>query len=110
MGRYQEGEIAASGVLADSRWPGRLCGAWRDDHGLIGTSGARTIDDSEAAGTRYLYLRGASRSHLPPYGLSDVLNGAPAARREIVVVEGSWTSTSSVPAGSRTSPHSAGRR
>jgi hypothetical protein len=28
---YAEGEIKASGVVADSRWPGRLCGAWRDD-------------------------------------------------------------------------------
>ena len=85
---YQEGETAASGVLADSRWPGRLCGAWRDDYGPIGTLWARTLDNSEVAGARYLYLRGARRSHLPPYGLSDALNGVPAARREIVVVEG----------------------
>jgi hypothetical protein len=84
---YREGEIAASGTLADSRWPGRLCGAWRDDHGRIGTLWARALDDQESAGTRYLYLRGASRTHLPPYGLSEVLAGASNGRREIVVVE-----------------------
>src|SRR5207253_7958 len=33
---YRLEEIAA-GVLADKRWPGRLCGAWRDEHGRIGT-------------------------------------------------------------------------
>ncbi len=85
---YGQGEIAASGILADSRWPGRLCGAWRDDHGRIGTLWARALNDGEASGTRYLYLRGAKRTNLPPYGLSDVLAGKSDARREIVVVEG----------------------
>src|SRR4051794_9393583 len=27
---YSDREIEQSGLLADSRWPGRLCGAWRD--------------------------------------------------------------------------------
>jgi DNA primase len=84
---YNEAEIKASGILADSRWPGRLCGAWRDGHGHIGTLWARTHDDAEAADTRYLYLRGASRTNLPPYGLCDVF-GSGQTRREIVLVEG----------------------
>src|SRR5207249_3729665 len=56
---YREAEITASGILADSRWPGRLCGAWRNEHGRIGTLWARALDDAEAASPRYLYLGGA---------------------------------------------------
>jgi DNA primase len=85
---YREAEIAASGILADSRWPGRLCGAWRNEYGLIGTLWARSVDGSAAADSRYLYLRGASRTNLPPYGLLEVLAQPPDARREIVLVEG----------------------
>jgi DNA primase len=84
---YSEFEIAQSGVLADGRWPGRLCGAWRDERGRIGTFWARALHDSDSS-TRYLYLRGASRTDLPPYGLSEVLRLPSAERREIVLVEG----------------------
>jgi DNA primase len=84
---YRPSEIASAGVLSDSRWPGRLCGAWRDAHGRIETFWARAVDDSDSA-TRYLYLRGTRRGHLPPYGLSDALAGGQEARREIVLVEG----------------------
>jgi len=84
---YSELEIAKSGVLADGRWPGRLCGAWRDERGRIGTLWARSVRDSDSS-TRYLYLRGASRSHLPPYGLSEVLRVHAVDRRELVLVEG----------------------
>jgi DNA primase len=84
---HGEAEISASATLADSRWPGRLCGAWRDDYGRIGTLWARTLDDTDEASARYLYLRGASRTQLPPYGLSDVL-ASTSARRELVLVEG----------------------
>jgi hypothetical protein len=84
---YRAAEIASAGVLADSRWAGRLCGAWRDGYGRIGTLWARAPDDAESVGTRYLYLRGASRTDLPPYGLSELAR-RPDARREIVLVEG----------------------
>jgi DNA primase len=84
---YSEFEIAQSGVLADGRWPGRLCGPWRDERGRIGTFWARALHDSDSA-TRYLYLRGASRTDLPPYGLSEVLRLPSAERREVVLVEG----------------------
>ena len=84
---YSELEIAQSGVLADGRWPGRLCGAWRDERGRIGTFWARSLQDSDSS-TRYLYLRGASRSALPPYGLSEVLRLPLHDRRELVLVEG----------------------
>jgi DNA primase len=85
---YGEGVVKASGVVADSRWPGRLCGAWRDDYGRIGTLWARSLNDAENAETRYLYLRGASRTSLPPYGLSDACHRGHAVPAEIVVVEG----------------------
>lgn len=87
-GEYTEAEIAAAGVVADSRWSGRICGAWRTEHGRIGTLWARTLDSDASAETRYLYLRGASRTNLPPYGLSEVLAGPRDARRELVLVEG----------------------
>ena len=41
-----------------------------------------------AGDSRYLYLRGASRTNLPPYGLSDLLAGTQDARRDVVLVEG----------------------
>ena len=84
---YTELEIAVSGVLADGRWPGRLCGAWRNEQGRIGTLWARSLQDTDAS-SRYLYLRGASRSGFPPYGLSDVLRLPADARREVTLVEG----------------------
>jgi len=82
---YSEAEIEQSGVLADSRWTGRLCGAWRDDRGRIRTIWARSLEP--AADVRYLYLRGASRTNLPPYGLSWVLKEGPRPR-DVVLVEG----------------------
>lgn len=85
---YSPEEIAASGVLADSRWPGRVVGAWRDERGKVKTLWARVLDDAGEASSRYLYLRGASRSGLPPYGLSDVLVGSYESRREFLLVEG----------------------
>jgi hypothetical protein len=85
---YRPEEIAKAGVLADSRWPGRVCGAWRDSYGMVGTLWARSLDDAESGGTRYLYLRGASRTNLPPYGLADLLTRPSDERREIVLVEG----------------------
>ena len=84
---YSELEIARSGVLADGRWPGRLCGAWRDEQGGIRTLWARSVRDSDSS-TRYLYVRGASRSGLPPYGLSEVLRLGAPERRNVVLVEG----------------------
>jgi Toprim-like len=82
---YSDDEIKTSGLLADGRWTGRLSGAWRDEWGRIGTLWARSLDAREP---RYLYLRGARRTHLPPYGLSDVLRLASHERRELVLVEG----------------------
>ena len=82
---YRVEEIEASGIVADNRWPGRVCGAWRDEWGRIGTFWARALDNHEP---RYLYLRGAGRSYLPPYGLSDVLRLPSRDRRELVLVEG----------------------
>jgi Toprim domain len=84
---YSELEIAQSGLLADGRWPGRLCGAWRDEHSRIGTLWARSLHNSDSP-TRYLYLRGASRTELPLYGISEVLRLPPGERSEVVLVEG----------------------
>lgn len=85
---YSEAEIDRSNVLADSRWGGRLCGAWRDDTGKIVTLWARALDEGESPGSRYLYLRGGSRTGLSPYGLSEVLKQPSSARQDIVLVEG----------------------
>jgi DNA primase len=57
-------------------------------YGRIGTFWARALHDAESTGSRYLYLRGASRTDLPPYGLSDLLSRPADARSEIVLVEG----------------------
>jgi Toprim-like len=83
---YSDAEIQQSGVLADSRWPGRLCGAWRDERGRIKTLWARSLEPSDD-GVRYLYLRGASRTNLPPYGLSWSLKETPRPR-DVLLVEG----------------------
>jgi DNA primase len=85
---YSEPEIAGSGVLADSRWPGRLVGAWRDERGRVRTFWARSLAENADADARYLYLRGSSRADLPPYGLSAVLAGSAETRRDLVLVEG----------------------
>jgi DNA primase len=85
-GGFTAEEIDSSGLLADRRWPGRICGAWRDERGHVRTLWARAIGDAPA-GARYLYLRGASRLTLPPYGLANVLRGS-RERGELVLVEG----------------------
>ena len=84
---FSELEVAQSGVLADGRWPGRLCGTWRDERGNARTLWARSLEDSDPS-VRYLYLTGASRSGLPPYGLSDVLRLPRSERSELLLVEG----------------------
>ena len=85
---YARSEIQSSGVLADSRWHGRIVGWWRDESGNARTLWSRATHDSNHADAKYLYLRGASRSGLPPYGLTAVLAGPVDRRREIVLLEG----------------------
>jgi hypothetical protein len=85
---YSAQEVDESGLLADRRSAGRICGAWCDERGRIRTLWARTLDSGGDPGAKYLYLRGASRTGLPPYGLSEVLARQPAERRELVLVEG----------------------
>lgn len=84
---YRDDEIAASGLLADSRWPGRIVGAWSDERSRVVTLWARAIDDG--ADERYLYLRGEPRVGALPYGMSDLLTSASKAdRAELTLVEG----------------------
>jgi hypothetical protein len=85
---YTKQGVEESGLLADRRWAGRICGAWRDERGGVRTVWARTLDGGGDPGAKYLYLRGASRTGLPPYGLSEVLAQPLAERRELVLVEG----------------------
>jgi hypothetical protein len=54
---YTGREVARSGVLADSRWPGRIVGCWRDEHGHARTLWARATGNGEASSVKYLYLR-----------------------------------------------------
>lgn len=85
---YTGDEIRNAGIHADSRWAGRLVGAWRHERGRIGTLWVRTLDEDSDAGARYLYLRGASRTGLPPYGLADVVAQPVSERSELTLVEG----------------------
>lgn len=81
---HTEAELAASGLLADDRWEGRLVIPWRDERGHIATVAARDIDPPRQAGSappKYLYLAGATKP--PAFGLEK------AARTEgLVLVEG----------------------
>jgi DNA primase catalytic core len=80
---YTEDELAASGLLADGRWEGRLVIPWRDAGGRVATVAAR---DLTGDGPKYLYLPGATKP--PAFGL-DVARGSYAARAEgLVLVEG----------------------
>ncbi len=85
---YSADEIRDAGIHADSRWAGRLVGAWRHERGKIGTLWARALKDGSDAGVRYLYLRGAGRTGLPPYGLADVVAQPARERSELILVEG----------------------
>jgi DNA primase len=60
---HTNSDITASGLLADTRWPGRVVGAWRDEQRRVVTLWARTIGDDDV--DRYLYLRGAPRGTIP---------------------------------------------
>lgn len=81
-------EVARSGLLADRRWPGRLCGAWCDDHRRVRTVWARTLSRAADPSSKYLYLRGARRMGLPPYGVAELLSRPRAERGDLVLVEG----------------------
>ncbi len=76
---FSKEEIENSGLVTDKKgdpatlWEGRLLIAWRDLHGSIGTIVARAPD--EESQPKYLYLRGSSKSDLPPIGLSSARNG-----------------------------------
>lgn len=78
-------DIEAVGLVADSRWPGRIIGAWRDADHSIGTLWARTTKSDAPAESRYLYLRGRTRADLPPYGLGEALD---AGFTSVILVEG----------------------
>lgn len=81
-------DIESSGLVADRRWPGRICGAWRSERGTIRSLWARGVDEAADRNSKYLYLRGARRTGLPPYGLSEVLGLPLSDRRDLIVVEG----------------------
>jgi DNA primase len=73
--------INASGVLADSRTPGRIVGAWRDESGAVATIWARSTNPAAPARERYLYTRGARR---PALSYLAYESGGP----DVVIVEG----------------------
>jgi DNA primase len=84
---HTDAEISASGLLADTRWPGRIVGAWRNERSSIVTLWARTTSTDDP--DRYLYLRGAPRVGTIPYGLSDTLASPARNRRDpVLMVEG----------------------
>jgi DNA primase len=81
-------EIAAAALFADGRWLGRVVGAWRSQGGQVGTMWARTPDHFAQPDSKYLYLKGAPRVGLPPYGFGDLRLEPGDLRSEIVLVEG----------------------
>jgi hypothetical protein len=81
-------EIESSGLTTDRRWQGRICGAWRSERGTIRALWARSVGDAADRDSKYLYLRGARRTGLPAYGLSEVLRLPLTERRDLVLVEG----------------------
>jgi DNA primase len=62
---HEPAAISASGVLADSRTPGRIVGAWRDQSGAVATIWARSTNPDTPSRERYLYTRCARRPALP---------------------------------------------
>jgi len=85
---YSQEEVAGSGVDGDSRWSGRICGAWEDERGRVRTIWTRVASQEADAGSKYLYLQRAPRADLPPYGWSTIATESPALRRELLIVEG----------------------
>jgi DNA primase len=85
---FTAAEVESSGLTADRRWQGRICGAWRAERGTIKALWARAVGDAADDDAKYLYLRGARRTGLPAYGLSDVLDLPLTERRDLVLVEG----------------------
>lgn len=85
---FTDDEIARAGVLDDRRWQGRVLGIWRNDRGRIGTLWTRSVDPFADEASKYLYLKGASRTDLPPYGFADLRGEGADARREVILVEG----------------------
>jgi DNA primase len=83
---YSEAELAASGIMADGRWAGRLLIPWRDARGRVSTVAARDLTGSAGDGAKYLYLKGGTKP--PAFGL-DVVKDSETARRDcVVLVEG----------------------
>lgn len=99
---FSKEEIAASGLVRDGRFEGRLLITWRDSRGRIGTFAARDVsderrnNDNESKGNappKYLYFAreegwAKSKSELVAFGLDTAL---PALRRSgepLLLVEG----------------------
>jgi hypothetical protein len=84
---HTNAELTASGLLADTCWPGRIVGAWRDEQ----TPHRQTLGthDPERRGRSLPHLRGAPRAGTIPYGLSDTLASSSRDQRaQILLVEG----------------------
>ena len=83
---YSAQELEDAGLLADSRWTGRLLIPWRDAVGRVATVAARDTTGTAEEGAKYLYLKGGTKP--PAFGL-DVAKASASARREgLVLVEG----------------------
>lgn len=77
---YSRREVDRSGVTFDKRWIGRLVGPWRDRSGRIANIWARDLGKDAEVESKYLMLRGGSRSS--PLGIETVRG------EEAVLVEG----------------------
>jgi DNA primase len=85
---HDDAAIRAAGVCADTRWAGRLVGAWRDQRGRYATLWARDLTDREDSDPRYLYLPGARRPSLPYLGYEALTERDLRHASELLLVEG----------------------
>lgn len=80
-------DLKRSGLLADSRWSGRLVIPWRDRWGCLRSFVARDLSGEAEEGSKYLYSRGTNKAALVAFGL-DVALRSKGGRADLVLVEG----------------------
>lgn len=77
---FSKEEIRETGLCGDTRWEGRVIGAWRSRSGRLLTLWSRDIGGHADAKTKYLMLPGGGKE--APFGI-DLIHG-----NEAIIVEG----------------------
>ena len=90
---FSHEDLAESGLVTNAEgkplrsWEGRIVGPWRNRYAEIQTFFARDISGKADESFKYLYLRGAEKGKLPPFGLDEALR-TDAGHENLVLVEG----------------------